>query len=33
MADFTDALSKVSRTVSKDDIEKYETWIRDFGST
>eukprot|EP00047_Mylnosiga_fluctuans_P004948 m.237482 g.237482 ORF g.237482 m.237482 type:complete len:538 (-) comp13148_c0_seq1:94-1707(-) len=32
MGDFIDALTKVNRTVSKDDIEKYEKWMQEFGS-
>lgn len=32
MKDFTDALAKVNKTVSKDDIEKYEKWMEQFGS-
>ncbi|EGD75171.1 katanin p60 ATPase-containing subunit A1 [Salpingoeca rosetta] len=33
MEDITAAIKKVSPSVSKDDIHKYEKWMRDFGST
>ncbi len=31
--DFVMALKKVSKSVSKTDLEKYETWMTEFGST
>ncbi len=33
MADFTLAMKKVSKSVSKADLEKYEKWMTEFGST
>ncbi|XP_013383504.1 katanin p60 ATPase-containing subunit A1-like isoform X2 [Lingula anatina] len=33
MADFEEALRKVSKSVSKDDLKKYEDWMNEFGST
>ena len=32
MKDFEDAISKISSSVSKDMLEKYDTWMKDFGS-
>ena len=32
MDDFQDALKKVSKSVSADDLAKYEKWMKDFGS-
>lgn len=32
MQDFLDAIKKVNKTVSKEDVEKYQKWIDDFGS-
>ena len=32
MADFEEAISKISSSVSKEDIERYEKWMREFGS-
>jgi katanin p60 ATPase-containing subunit A1 len=33
MGDFTDALSKINSSVNKDDINKYQSWMSEFGST
>lgn len=33
MADFELALQKVSKSVSQTDLEKYEKWMKEFGST
>ncbi|KAJ8027390.1 Katanin p60 ATPase-containing subunit A1 [Holothuria leucospilota] len=33
MADFTEALKKVSKSVGKEDLEKYKKWMEEFGST
>ncbi|XP_064605147.1 LOW QUALITY PROTEIN: katanin p60 ATPase-containing subunit A1-like [Liolophura sinensis] len=33
MADFEEAMNKVSKSVSKADLEKYEAWMKEFGST
>jgi katanin p60 ATPase-containing subunit A1 len=33
MEDFLDVLKKISPSVSKNDLEKYEKWMVDFGST
>jgi katanin p60 ATPase-containing subunit A1 len=33
MADIEEALGRTSRSVGKDDIEKYEKWMEEFGST
>ncbi len=30
--DFDDALSKISSSVSKADIEKHDSWLKEFGS-
>lgn len=30
--DFNDASQKVSKSVSADDLKKYETWMKEFGS-
>ena len=32
MDDFNTALKKVSKSVSPDDLEKYEKWMKEFGS-
>jgi len=32
-ADFDEAISKISKSVSKEDLEKYEKWMKEFGST
>lgn len=32
MDDFQTALKKVSKSVSADDLAKYEKWMKDFGS-
>ncbi len=32
MDDFNQAISKVSSSVSKEMLEKYEKWMKDFGS-
>lgn len=32
MEDFTHAISKISSSVSKQMLEKYDTWMKDFGS-
>ena len=32
MDDFYTALKKVSKSVSADDLEKYEKWMKEFGS-
>ena len=32
MEDFTNAISKISSSVSKDMLNKYDTWMKDFGS-
>ena len=31
-ADFDEALQKVNKSVSKGDLEKYENWMKEFGS-
>ncbi|XP_039289494.1 katanin p60 ATPase-containing subunit A-like 1 isoform X2 [Nilaparvata lugens] len=31
--DFTEALAKCNKSVSKEDLDKYERWMREFGST
>ena len=31
-ADFDEALEKVNKSVSKGDLEKYENWMKEFGS-
>ena len=31
--DFLEALQKCNKSVSKEDLEKYEKWMEDFGST
>jgi katanin p60 ATPase-containing subunit A1 len=33
MADFLEVITKVSPSVSKNDLEKYEKWMAEFGST
>jgi katanin p60 ATPase-containing subunit A1 len=33
MSDFMETLGKVSPSVSKSDLEKYEKWMAEFGST
>ena len=30
--DFAEAIKKVNKSVSKEDLEKYEKWMNDFGS-
>jgi len=32
MDDFYPALKKVSKSISADDLEKYEEWMKEFGS-
>lgn len=32
MDDFTEALKKVSKSVSEEDIKKYVQWMNEFGS-
>ena len=32
MEDFEEAIRKVSKSVSKDDLEKYVNWMNEFGS-
>ena len=32
MEDFVEALKKVNKSVSKEDLEKYKKWMDDFGS-
>ncbi len=32
MKDFTDAISKISSSVSKEMLDKYDKWMKDFGS-
>lgn len=31
--DFIEAISKCNKSVSKHDLEKYEQWMREFGSS
>lgn len=31
--DFKDALAKCNKSVSKEDLDKYEKWMNEFGST
>lgn len=31
-ADFTDSLSRTKKTVSATDVDKFEKWMKDFGS-
>lgn len=31
--DFTEAISKCNKSVSKQDLEKYESWMQEFGSS
>ena len=31
--DFAVALSKVSRSVSQDDLKRYQSWMKEYGST
>ncbi len=31
--DFRDALAKCNKSVSKEDLDKYEKWMKEFGST
>lgn len=33
MEDFLEVLKRVSPSVSKNDLEKYEKWMQEFGST
>jgi katanin p60 ATPase-containing subunit A1 len=33
MEDMKEALNNVSKSVSNDDLEKYENWMKEFGST
>jgi len=32
MEDFTNAISKISSSVSKEMLDKYDKWMKDFGS-
>ncbi len=32
MEDFINAISKISSSVSKETLEKYDKWMKDFGS-
>jgi katanin p60 ATPase-containing subunit A1 len=32
MEDFNNAISKISSSVSKETLEKYEKWMKEFGS-
>ena len=32
MQDFEEAIKKVSKSVGKEDLEKYEKWMNEFGS-
>ena len=32
MEDFIEAQKKVNKSVSKDDLKKYEEWMKEFGS-
>lgn len=32
MEDFLEAKKKVNKSVSKDDLKKYEEWMQEFGS-
>lgn len=31
--DFLEAVRKINKSVSKEDLEKYEKWMAEFGST
>lgn len=31
--DFQEAIQRTSKSVSQEDLEKYEKWMREFGST
>lgn len=31
--DFTNAIKKVNKSVSNDDLERYKKWMEEFGST
>lgn len=31
--DFEEAIRKINKSVSKEDLEKYEKWMAEFGST
>lgn len=31
--DFKEAIKKINKSVSKEDLEKYEKWMAEFGST
>lgn len=31
--DFSDAISKCNKSVSKEDLDKYEKWMNEFGSS
>lgn len=33
MEDFTNAIKKVNKSVSNDDLERYKKWMEEFGST
>lgn len=33
MQDFTEAIGKCNKSVSKQDLEKYEQWMTEFGSS
>lgn len=32
LSDFKEAIAKCNKSVSKEDLEKYEKWINEFGS-
>lgn len=32
-ADFEEAIRKINRSVSAEDLKKYEKWMQEFGST
>ena len=33
VADFSEAISKCNKSVSKEDLDKYEKWMAEFGSS
>ena len=33
MEDFLDAVTKCNKSVSKEDLDKYEKWMEEFGSS